>query len=179
MSSRSVSRRPALAFAAALTFAMGATLGAQHQMKAMSDADFVHMMTKHHQGGIEMSKVEESKGSSAAVKALATKIRQGQERETAERASWTKRHAGTPSADAKSHDAMMQKEHQATMAKLNGASGNALDQLFASEMAKHHEMAIQMIDTATLKDPELRKMAEKMKAGQTAELKELRQHAKH
>jgi uncharacterized protein (DUF305 family) len=179
MSSRSVLRAPALPFAIVLTFAMGAILGAQHQMKAMSDADFVHMMTKHHQGGIEMSKVEESKGSSAAVKALAMKIRQGQEREISEMASWTKRHSGAPSADARSHDAMMQKEHHATMAKLNAASGNALDQLFASEMAKHHEMAIQMIDTATLKDAELRKMADKMKASQSAELKELRQHAKH
>jgi len=179
MSSRSVSRTPALSLAIALTLSIGAILSAQHQMKEMSDADFVHMMTKHHQGGIEMSKLEESTGSSSAVKALASKIRQGQEREVVEMASWTKRHGGTPSADAKTHDAMMQKEHQATMAKLNAASGNALDGLFASEMAKHHEMAIQMIDTAALKDPELRKMAEKMKAGQTAELKELKQHAKH
>ena len=154
-----------------------ATLGAQHQMNAMSDADFVHMMTKHHQGGIEMSKVEESKGADAAVKGLATKIRQGQERDIPEMASWTKRHSGAPSADAKSHDTMMQKEHQETMAKLNAASGAALDRMFATEMAKHHEMAIQMIDTATLKDPELRKMADKMKATQTEELKELRQHA--
>lgn len=150
---------------------------AQHQMKAMSDADFVQMMTAHHQGGVEMSKVEETKGGNAAVKGLAGRIRQGQERDINEMASWTKRHAAARSADAKSHDAMMQKEHQQTMSRLNAASGDALDRLFASEMAKHHEMAIQMIDDATLKDPELRKMAARMKATQTEELKQLRRHA--
>ena len=125
-----------------------------------------------------MSKVEESKGTSPAVKALAAKIRKGQERDLAEMASWSKRHAGHPSADAKSHDAMMQKEHQATMARLDGASGKTLDPIFAAEMARHHEMAIQMIDSAAIKDAELRKMADKMKAAQTAELKELRSHAR-
>ena len=82
-------------------------------------------------------------------------------------------------SDLKIAQSKLAEERQQAMAKLNAASGDALDQLFASEMAKHHEMAIKMIDTATLKDPELRKMAEKMKAAQTAELKELQQHAKH
>ena len=35
-----------------VAFAVATTVGvtAQHQVKAMSDADFVHLMTKHHQG---------------------------------------------------------------------------------------------------------------------------------
>ncbi len=172
------SRNFQMAAVAVIAMALTTTsLNAQHEMKAMSDADFVQMMTMHHQGGIEMSKVEESKGANSAVKGLATKIRQGQERDAAEMASWTKRHPGAASADAKSHPSIMQKEHHSTMAKLNAAAVSALDPLFAAEMAKHHEMAIKMIDGSTLKDPELRKMADKMKAIQTEELKELRQHA--
>ena len=58
---------------------------AQHEpaMKGMTDAHFVQMMLKHHQQGIEMARIEEKGGASAEVKALATKIRQSQEREMA------------------------------------------------------------------------------------------------
>jgi uncharacterized protein (DUF305 family) len=56
-----------------------------HQMmQGLTDAQFVPMMIKHHQQGIEMARLEEQRGSSASVKALAAKIRQSQGKELAE-----------------------------------------------------------------------------------------------
>jgi uncharacterized protein (DUF305 family) len=41
-------------------------------------------------------------------------------------------------------------------------------------MAKHHEMAISMTEGAKLQDAELKKLAQKMVAGQRQELAELK-----
>lgn len=71
----------------------------------------------------------------------------------------------------------MDKESAAAMAKLNGAAGASLDHMFAMEMAKHHEIALKMINDTQFKDPDLKKMADMMKAAQSAEIKELKQHA--
>ena len=44
---------------------------AQHKITgSMTDAEFVPMMTQHHQHGIELARAEEERGSSAAVKSL-------------------------------------------------------------------------------------------------------------
>ena len=61
-----------------------ATKHESHAMPALSDEHFLAMMIKHHQDGIELAKLEESKGSREAVKTLAAKIRAGQERELSE-----------------------------------------------------------------------------------------------
>ena len=53
-------------------------------MPVLHDAHFVEMMQEHHQGGIELSKGEESKGSRDDVKSLAARIRAGQERDLKE-----------------------------------------------------------------------------------------------
>ena len=49
-------------------------------MQGLTDASFVQMMSKHHQQGIEMARMEEERGASASVKQLAAKIRQSQEK---------------------------------------------------------------------------------------------------
>lgn len=147
------------------------------KMHKMNDGDFAFLMKKHHQAAIEMATLEESKGANSALKALATKMRQDQVREVGELEAWAKRHPGTPSADALGHEKTMDKERTAAMAKLNGAAGATLDHMFAMEMAKHHEMAIKMVNDTQFKDPDLKTMADKMKAAQSAEIKELKRHA--
>lgn len=142
-----------------------------HSMMLM-DADFAYLMAKHHRGGIEMAKLEESRGTSAQVKGLASKIRQGQERDLPTLSQHgTKAKKGGMVA---THEKQMEKEHQATMAKLKSATGDALDKAFAAEMAKHHQMALEMIKQAHLTDPKLKQMAEKMSAEQKLELEELK-----
>lgn len=149
-------------------------------MMGMTDAMFVPMMIKHHQHGIEMARLEEERGSSASVKALAAKIRQSQEKELAEIKAHAEHAAKGASGHAEhdkmhaEHDKMMEQHSQSMMAKLKGASGAAIDHVFLEQMAKHHEGAIAMAEGAKLQDPELKKLAAKMVAGQRQELGELK-----
>jgi uncharacterized protein (DUF305 family) len=152
--------------------------GAGHQqmmkgMMGMTDGMFVPMMIRHHQQGIEMARLEEERGSSSTVKALAAKIRQSQEKELAE----LKAHAGHATKGTSGlaeHDKMMEQQSQSMMAKLKSAAGTALDHAFLEQMAKHHDMAISMTEGAKLQNPELKKLAQKMLTGQRQELAELK-----
>ena len=69
---------------------------------------------------------------------------------------------------------MMEQNSQSMMAKLKSASGAALDHAFLEQMAKHHEGAIAMTESAKIEDPELKKLAQKMLTGQRQELAELK-----
>src|SRR5688572_25046641 len=71
-----------------------ATKHGSHAMPALNDEHFLAMMIKHHQDGIELAKLEESKGSREPVKTLAAKIRAGQERELSEMKAHEGKHAG-------------------------------------------------------------------------------------
>ena len=158
-------------------------------MPAMDDAHFIEMMAKHHKHGIELAKIEESRGTRDDVKALAAKIRQRQEKELTELEALKARHAdpavpkepatkGTTGRDKhvddmQKHDEMMQKMAQASVQKIQNAPNPDVDRAFANEMATHHEMAIEMITKTTFTDPELRKLAQMMAANQKKELTQL------
>jgi uncharacterized protein (DUF305 family) len=144
-------------------------------MMGMTDAMFVPMMIRHHQHGIEMARLEEERGSSASVKALAARIRQSQEKELAELKAHAEQAPKGTSGDA-AHDEMMAQRSQSMMAKLKSASGADLDHAFLEQMAKHHEGAVTMTEGAKLQDPELKKLAQKMLTDQRQELAELRKH---
>ena len=91
-----------------------------HQMmQGLTDAQFVPMMIKHHEQGIEMARLEEQRGSSASVKALAGKIRQSQEKELAELKGHAAHHGGaTGTSGHAEHDKMMEQQGQAMMSTL-------------------------------------------------------------
>lgn len=141
----------------------------------LTEAQFVTMMTKHHQDGIEMAKREESGGASAEVKALAAKIRQSQERELSEMKPHSSHAAPASEMSGHAEHQKMEQQSQASMKRLESASGAALDRAFLEEMAKHHQMAIDMVGRTTFKNAEMRQMAQKMAAGQKQELGELKQ----
>jgi uncharacterized protein (DUF305 family) len=142
-------------------------------MMGMTDAMFVSAMIRHHQHGIEMARQQEERGSSASVKALAARIRQSQEKELAELKAHAE-HAAKGTAGHAEHDKMMEQQGQMMMKRLKSASGAALDHAFLEQTAKHHEGAISMAEGAKLQDAELKKLAERMVAGQRQELAELR-----
>jgi uncharacterized protein (DUF305 family) len=145
-------------------------------MKGMSEAEFVPMMIKHHQDGIEMARLEEQKGSSAEVKALAAKIRQSQDHELTELKQHSQDATAAPQGTSgrEGHEKMMEQQSQATMKRLESASGQAVDHAFLEEMAKHHEMAIDMTEGAKIQTPALKQLTQKMVAGQRKELSELK-----
>lgn len=150
----------------------------QKMMHGMTDGQFVPMMIKHHEEGIAMARMEEQRGSAASVKALAKSIRESQERDLPELKAHAAHVTGTdaktsPAQHAPTMD-MMAEMSKATMTRLKAASGAALDRAFVEEMITHHQMAISMIEGAKLQNAELKKLSEKMLAGQRRELAELK-----
>jgi uncharacterized protein (DUF305 family) len=143
----------------------------------MMDGDFAHLMVQHHHGGIEMAQLEESSGANAQVKALAAKIRHGQEKDLPELQAHVKKHkAGSMAAH---HEKEMHKEHQASMSRLRSAKGEAVDRVFVTEMIKHHQSALEMIKQTQFKDQHLKALADRMAAAQHHELQELQKHQAH
>ncbi len=57
-----------------------------------ADMDFVMMMIPHHEGAIDMAKIELQYGKDKKLRALATDIVAAQEKEIAEMKEWTKTH---------------------------------------------------------------------------------------
>jgi uncharacterized protein (DUF305 family) len=172
-------------------------------MPPLDDARFVEMMGKHHRDGIALSRLEEAKGMREDVRTLAFKIRESQERDlkaletehsghlhgttagharatgTAGQSAQTGHagHAaqrGMPRAAMDEHHKMMEQMAAASLARLQSGMGEAVDQAFLEEMAKHHEMALEMIAKAQLTNSDLRRLADKMAVEQKRELAELK-----
>jgi uncharacterized protein (DUF305 family) len=96
------------------------------------DAEFAAFFAEHHQMAIDMAKIEIAKGSSADVKALATRIRDAQTAELAIlEAAKTALGVVVPPAPADPHT-------EADMAMMPSMSGAALDQMFLTDMIAHH-----------------------------------------
>lgn len=148
----------------------------QHQMmRGLTDAPYVAMMVRHHEHGIEMARVEEARGASESVKDLAAKIRASQQKELAELKGHGAHHGGAAGmpGQAEGHR-MMDQQSQTMMSRLKSATGAGLDHAFLEQMSKHHEMAISMTEGATLEDPQLKLLAQRMLEGQRRELGELK-----
>ncbi len=124
------------------------------------DLHFIDMMIMHHRQGIAMARLAERKGSTAALKALAKKTADDQEKELLElkkhRDHW---YAGAPEMDHSQMMAMggmsghgnMKMDMQGDIAKLQAATGKQFDRLFLDMMIPHHQMAIDMAQEATTK----------------------------
>ena len=109
---------------------------AQHPhtaMQALTDAQFVQMMLEHHQRGLELVRLEKEQGSSPAVKELATRIGESQERDIVELKALSEDEARGTTGQAEHHGAadhhkgMVQqsetimKELRQTLTKYNAA----------------------------------------------------------
>ena len=60
------------------------------------DHDFVTMMIPHHQGAIDMAKVELAKGKDPTIRKMAKDIVAAQQREIRQMTDWQKKHASKP-----------------------------------------------------------------------------------
>ena len=105
------------------------------------------------------------------MKALATKIRQSQERELKELEQFGTATGTSGREDA--HDAQMMQQSKKAVERVQNASGSDVDRAFLEEMAKHHQMATQMSGTMKVQNPGLKQLVTKMVAGQKKELAEL------
>jgi uncharacterized protein (DUF305 family) len=149
-----------------------------------------------------MARIAEQKATSREVKALARTIREGQEREAREMKPFAadatgpvgtsgrmpqghgehqpghqaqegdQAHEQGDQAHQEKHQAHMQQSKQA-IERVRAATGKAVDLAFLEEMAKHHEMAIEMTRETRFDTARLKQMAEKMSENQRRELEQL------
>lgn len=168
----------ALALVVALSIC-STTSRAQQMGDMPYDLHFIDMMIMHHQEGIEMAQMAQTKAVGAKVKAFASKTAADQQKDIealqAHRNHW---YAGKPPMDKAMMDSMMQTMHpgmhmdmEDTRRKLMATEGAAFDRLFLDTMIHHHQMAIGMAKDATTKaeHAELKEFARKTIVKQNAE----------
>lgn len=133
-----------------------------------ADHEFLRMMSDHHEGMVMMMRPAMDKASSSAAKADAKTLhdKQGQERDSMVamiRASYDE--TITP---------MVMPSGKAMNDSLQAKSGNAYDRDMYRHVIMHHQEGVKMIDDflPRLKRPEVRQMAEKMRADQQREIQE-------
>ena len=146
------------------------------------DLHFIDMMIMHHQEGIEMAQMAQTKAVNPKVKALADRIVADQQKDIEElqgnRNHW---YASKPTMDPGMMSSMMQGMHPGMMSmedtrrKLLAAQGAAFDRLFLETMIHHHQMAIDMSKEATTKaeHAETKEIARKTAAKQQDEVAEM------
>lgn len=140
-----------------------------------ADVDFVRGMIPHHQGAVDMAKIQLKYGKSEELRALAKRIILAQEEEIGFMQSWLRgRDGGYIAADAKTASSTI--EFEQTMAEMHknmaiSYTGDA-DIDFARGMIPHHQGAIDM--AWTLKkhgsNPDLRPMLDDIIRSQGQEI---------
>lgn len=118
-----------------------------------ADVDFMSGMIHHHAQAVLMAGWAESHGASPAVHALCDRIVVAQRDEIALMQRWLRdRNQPVPEADPM-HDVMPVMEHLMPgmltgpqLAKLDSARGPEFDRLFLTDMIRHHQGAIAMVN---------------------------------
>ena len=130
------------------------------------DHDFLRMMTDHHKGLILMAHETIESKEKLGVKPIASTLDTEQDAEMDKMTTMLEKTFKDPYAPKVTPD------NQALADQLNGKTGVEYDRTFLNNVITHHQQALKMIDSylPTAKMPELKAMAEKMKATQAKEI---------
>lgn len=143
------------------------------QMSGDFDKDFAAMMIQHHQGAIDMSKIEVAQGTDEKMKAVAQNVITKQ---TDEQKKLKDMMDKMKPSSMKMGEDEMQKSMTDMQSKINGMqmTGN-VDKDFAMMMVSHHEDGIAMskLELKNGMNAELKQMAKKVIDDQQKEIKEL------
>jgi uncharacterized protein (DUF305 family) len=130
------------------------------------DVAYIDMLTKHHQGALEMANHEIERGASAELKAMAAMMKQDQQAEIDLMQQIRQEIAPDEDNDAVDDPHMLaDMEHMATL------SGGPLDEMFIRDMIPHHAGAVMMSHNAlpNLEDQRLKDIAATTIVKQTRE----------
>jgi uncharacterized protein (DUF305 family) len=164
---------PLLAFGAIALASERQTLSSQLDRRdGFVDSEFAYLAARLHTGAIEISKLEESRGRSPAIKALAAKIRDGQEHVRPLLSQHAKNAANNPAIAA--IDRQMQDAHQQAMTRMKAARGATIDREFVVEMIRVHDTMLQLLKRSRIADPALKTLANRIGTEHSDELVELR-----
>lgn len=143
------------------------------------DVTFAQGMIPHHEQAIEMADMalNPNAGASAGIKAIATKIKAGQDPEikqmTALLTAWGKPIAMDMSGhDMAAMDGMMSSKDMTSLGVMKAAD---FDKTWATMMIAHHKGAIKMAETVKTagSNPDIQKLAANIITAQQAEITEL------
>ena len=138
-----------------------------------ADVAFAHLMTHHHEHGVEMAKLAEQRGSAPQVKELGARIASAQEREIAQLEGFVQQFGAVGQAPVP--PAIMKAVEEKQLADLEAAAGKEFDHLFLESMTHHHLSAIEMAEYELLSGafPPARHLAQSMKDLQVKETEEM------
>ncbi|MES2875748.1 MAG: DUF305 domain-containing protein [Bacteroidota bacterium] len=161
--------------------AMDKMMKDMHQMEMTGNADYdlISMLKSHHQGAIDMAKVELESGTEPKLKQIAQNMVDKQSKEiqmlddmlkSADKSKKDYEPSDKNSGLGKDMDANMMK-----MMEMDHGTPGSVDHEFASMMIKHHKDGIDMgnIIVKHSKMAEFKSMAQKMIDDQTKEIAEL------
>lgn len=154
--------------------AMENSMQQMHNMKPTGDPDydFAMMMKHHHQGAIDMAKLEVAGGNNEQLKQMTQKLIDEQQKENAQFDQFMQGKQPTGNLDYGQKAMGM----MTPMSEIKMESGS-LDAMFASMMIPHHQDAVKMAQEYLKvgEDPEMKKIAQNIIATQPKEIKELQQ----
>jgi uncharacterized protein (DUF305 family) len=137
-------------------------------MTGNPDQDFLRMMSDHHKGLIAMVHLTVESKDKLTTKPIAARLDKAQDAELDKMVTMLEK-------DFKdAYAPKMTPDNQALLDELKGKTGAEFDRTFLTNIIKHHEGALKMIDEylPKAKSPAIKAMAEKMKAVQSKEIVE-------
>lgn len=137
---------------------------------------FLDTMIAHHQGAVDMALLVNTRSARPEMKAFAQKIADEQRKEIVQmQAMRTKWFADAKPAINMDFPGMSAGMHGMDMTKLNALKANEFDAEFIRQMIPHHEGAVEMAKALKSEDnyAELKTLADKMIADQTAEIAQM------
>lgn len=148
---------------------MAGGMGGMANMTGDPDRDFLRMMSDHHKGLIHMAHEAMERKDAPRVAADAKKMDAKQDAEL------EKMQGMLQQRYSDRYEAKVMPDNQKMADDLKPLAGKEYEKTFLHHVVMHHQQAIKMIDSylPTAKVPELKAMAEKMKAEQTAEIAQL------
>lgn len=171
------------ALALAVVLGSSANTRGQQMGDMPYDLHFIDMMITHHQEGIEMAQMVDSKTKNPRLKTFAQKTAAEQQKAIEDLQRYRNQfYTGKPPMDPSMIESMMQSMHggmmmnmEDTRRKLLAAQGTAFDRLFLDTMIHHHQMASGMAKEATTKaeHAEIKEYARKAVTRQQSEIAEM------
>lgn len=109
------------------------------------DAGFLKMMIAHHQSGIEMAELAQTRASNNELKEFAGDMVKSHKQELEKLNAWLKSW-DLGDIGPKAEAAGMQEKHQQHLKHLQGLKGEEFDKAFLSVMIPHHREGLAMLD---------------------------------
>lgn len=146
------------------------------QMTNDPDVDFALMMRIHHQGAIDMAKLELAKGKDLQLRSMAQKIIDDQQQEIHELTTFLQGHPAHLNVPEFSSRQRMNMEKSSRNADLQIITGNT-DHDFATLMIVHHQNALEDASLELIygHEQEMKTMASMMMDAQEMEIKTLQE----